>query len=111
MSALLKFAARPICFYPSFSKLTGSVNAGVLLSQLFYWYGRSERKFYKTDAEIMEETTLSERELKTAKAKLKELCFLKITLEGMPAKTFYDFDLQKMEIELQFVLMGSSQYS
>ena len=101
MSALLKFAARPICFYPSFSKLTGSVNAGVLLSQLFYWYGRSERKFYKTDAEIMEETTLSERELKTAKAKLKELGFLTITREGMPAKTFYDFDLQKMEIELQ----------
>jgi len=102
MSSILAFAQRPIAFYPCFVTLAGSMNAGVLLSQLFYWCGAvNGRKFYKRDAEIMDEIKLSEKELRTAKALLKKLPFLTITVEGMPAQTFYDFDLQKMDAELQ----------
>lgn len=102
MSSILAFAQRPIAFYPCFVELAGSMNAGVLLSQLFYWHGAvNGRKFYKRDAEIMDEVKLSEKELRNAKALLKNLPFLTITVEGMPAQTFYDFDLKKMDEELQ----------
>ena len=116
MSSILAFAQRPIAFYPSFVELAGSMNAGVLLSQLFYWHGAVRgRKFYKRDAEIMDEIKLTEKELRNAKALLKKLPFLTITVEGMPAQTFYDFDLQKMDIELQKITgtvppKGRNQY-
>lgn len=84
---------RPIAVYPAYIDITGSVNAGLLLSQLMYWYSVVNRKFYKTDEDIMAETRLSIRELKTAKAKLKTLPFIFIKAEGVPARTFYDIDM------------------
>jgi len=98
MNIMQAFAQRPIAFYPAFSKIAGSLAAGVLLSQLFYWYGAVKYcKFYKTDDEIMQETTLTAAELKSAKALLKTSGFIKITREGLPCKTFYDFDIEKLE--------------
>jgi hypothetical protein len=51
------------------------------------------RKFYKSDAEIMDETMLSLNELRGAKSRLKELPFIMITLHGIPAKTHYDINV------------------
>ena len=65
---LINLNHRPIAVYPVYIKLTGSVNAGLLLSQIMYWYSAVKgRTFYKSDAEIMEETMLSVNELRTAK--------------------------------------------
>jgi hypothetical protein len=59
-----------------------------------YWYSAVKgRKFYKSDAEIMEETMLSLNELRGAKSRLKELPFIMITLHGIPAKTHYDINV------------------
>jgi hypothetical protein len=70
------------------------VNAGLLLSQIMYWYSAVKgRKFYKSDAEIMEETMLSLNELRGAKSRLKDLPFIMITLHGIPAKTHYDINV------------------
>ena len=90
---LINLNLRPIAVYPVYIKLTGSVNAGLLLSQIMYWYGAvNGRTFYKSDAEIMEETMLSINELRHAKARLKQMSFIKITLHGVPAKTHYTID-------------------
>ncbi len=90
---LINLNLRPIAVYPVYIKLTGSVNAGLLLSQIMYWYGAvNGRTFYKSDAEIMEETMLSVNELRHAKARLKQMSFIKITLHGVPAKTHYTID-------------------
>jgi hypothetical protein len=90
---LINLNQRPIAVYPIYIKLTGSVNAGLLLSQIMYWYGAvNGRTFYKSDAEIMEETMLSVNELRHAKARLKQMSFIKITLHGVPAKTHYTID-------------------
>ena len=90
---LINLNQRPIAVYPVYIKLTGSVNAGLLLSQIMYWYGAvNGRTFYKSDAEIMEETMLSVNELRHAKARLKQMSFIKITLHGVPAKTHYTID-------------------
>jgi len=90
---LINLNQRPIAVYPVYIKLTASVNAGLLLSQIMYWYSAVKgRTFYKSDAEIMEETMLSINELRHAKARLKQMSFIKITLHGVPAKTHYTID-------------------
>ena len=90
---LINLNQRPIAVYPVYIKLTGSVNAGLLLSQIMYWYSAVKgRTFYKSDVEIMDETMLSVNELRTAKLRLKQLKFIKISLHGVPAKTHYTID-------------------
>ncbi len=85
---------RPIAYYPVYRKLTGSTTAGILLSQLMYWFNKKD-KFHKTNDELMDETMLTKDELKSAKNKIKKLPFIDVKLEGLPAKTYYviDWDL------------------
>jgi len=98
---LIQLNQRPIAVYPIYIKITGSVNAGLLLSQLMYWYGAMNgRIFYKTDAEIMEETCLSESELRTVKNKLKSMSFIEIKAKGVPAKTYYSINAEKLISEI-----------
>lgn len=88
---------RPIAYYPIYKRVTGSTTAGILLSQLMYWWAKVDgRTFYKTDAEIYEETALAERELKTAKALLREFDFVRIFLAGNPARTHYEIFEDKL---------------
>jgi hypothetical protein len=66
-----------------------------------YWYGAMNgRIFYKTDAEIMEETCLSESELRTVKNKLKSMSFIEIKAKGVPAKTYYSINAEKLISEI-----------
>lgn len=96
MSILKELNQRSIAYYPLYAKLTGSTTAGILLSQLMYWFSKKD-KIFKTDAEILEETMLTKNELRGAKLKLKDVSFIKITREGTPAKTFYKIDWQEYE--------------
>ena len=98
---LIQLNQRPIAVYPIYIKITGSVNAGLLLSQIMYWYGAvNGRIFYKSDIEIMEETCLSESELRTAKNKLKSLSFIEIKAKGVPARTHYYINSEKLISEI-----------
>lgn len=90
---LIEFNQKPIAIYPVYIDLTGSVTAGLLLSQIMYWYGSVKREFYKTDAELMQETRLTITEFKNAKRIISELPFVHIQRKGIPAKTYYDIDL------------------
>jgi len=93
---LLGLNQRPIAYYPIYRKITGSTTAGILLSQIMYWSSTMNgEKFYKTDQEFMDETLLTEKEYRLAKNKIKSLPFIKIVLEGIPAKSYYyvDYDL------------------
>lgn len=93
LNLLLNLLQRPIALHPSFIKLAGSLSGGVVLSQLFYWWRASGcRKFYKTDEDITKETFVSEWEIRQIKKELRKLPFLKITVSGLPAKTYYEFD-------------------
>ncbi len=92
---MLALHQKPVAYYPIYKDVTGSTTAGILLSQLMYWWQKvGGREFYKTDAEIIEETHLSAQELKTAKKALKLCDFIKIKARGVPAKTFYDIDTE-----------------
>ena len=82
---------KPIAYYPIYRQITGSTTAGILLSQLMYWFSVKD-KFYKTDEEIKKETLLTKKELENAKNKIKKLEFIEISREGIPAKTYYKID-------------------
>ena len=100
-NVMLQLHQKPIAYYPVYRDLTGSTTAAILLSQLLYWYSAcGGRKFYKSDSEIMEETRLTEKELRGAKNALKGNSFMNITLEGLPRRTFYDFDLSDLFAQL-----------
>ena len=84
---------RVIAFSPCFAKITGSLASGVLLAQLLYWHKAMDGKeFYKTDAELIEETGLSRHEFRSAKGKLKDKGFVTTKLKKSPAKTHFKVD-------------------
>jgi hypothetical protein len=89
---------RQVLYIPAYRGLTKSLPAAILLSQLMYWHDLMKgQKFYKKDTEIMQETALTPNELRAAKVKLKHLVFIKMTVEGVPARTFYDINLAELK--------------
>ena len=92
---------RPIAYYPVYRNITGSTTGGILLSQLMYWFAKKD-KIFKTDAAIMEETFLTKKELENAKKLIKNLDFITVSREGIPAKTYYEIDWKKFEKALDF---------
>jgi len=93
-NALRQLSQKNISFNPLYRELTGSLAGGLLLSQLMYWFSKKD-KFYKTDDEIRNETTLTKKELENAKKHIKNLSFVSVTREGIPAKTYYEIDWEK----------------
>lgn len=85
---------KPIAYYPIYRLITGSTTAAILLSQLMYWFTKKD-KIYKTNEELIQETLLTKQELKTAKKIIKKLPFVKVELEGIPARTYYSIDWDK----------------
>ena len=63
-----------------------------------YWLSKKD-KIFKTNNEIREEIGFSERELKTAKTALKNVGFIKVSREGLPAKTYYEIDWDEYKNE------------
>ncbi len=89
---------RPVAYYPIYREVTGSTTAGILLSQVVYWWSKMGRvAFYKKDSELIKETGLGEEEFRNAKKILKTLPFVKIKLVGIPARTSYDIDAERLE--------------
>lgn len=83
----------PIAYYPLYCDLTGSLSAGVLLSQIMYLYGVWKKPFFHTDAQFIEECRLSANELRGAKLKLKELPWLEISrTSSIPPRTSFQID-------------------
>lgn len=88
---------KPIAYHRVYTTITGSITAGILLSQLIYWSKAMKYKeFYKTDADFMEELGMSIKELRNAKKKLVELGFVTSKLKGVPAKTHYTVNIKEI---------------
>ena len=91
---------RPVAYYPIYAEITGSVTAGILLSQLMYWFAKKD-KIYKTNNEMQEEIHFTDKQFKNAKQKVNQLPFIHITKEGIPAKTYYEIDWDGYEKALE----------
>lgn len=90
MSSLLQLIDRPIAFQRSFVRLGVGVTGALLLSQMIYWHNRTDGQwFYKTQAELEEETGLSRYEQESARKKLHAIGVLEEVKKGIPAKLYY----------------------
>lgn len=92
---LLQLLDRPVAYHRIFAQITGSVTAGVFLSQSLYWSRRTSDPsgfFYKSREEWTDETYLSRSEQETARATLRRLGILIEEHRGMPRRIFYRID-------------------
>ncbi len=95
---------RPIAVYPVYIDLTGSIAGGLLLSQLLYWLEKVDREIWKTDAEILAETRLTQTEFKNAKKLIEALPFMSVTKRGIPPKTFYAVDWDALGFAIESLI-------
>jgi hypothetical protein len=91
---------KSVRYTAAYVPIVGSVNGALLLSQICYLAANMEdgdgtilEKVYRTDEKLRQELGFSERELKTAKALVKEVDFVTVSREGAPAKTYYELDV------------------
>jgi len=102
LTDFLEDIGRPVAYYPSLVKVTGSVGAAILLCQLIYWRGREadpEGWIYKTQAEISEETGLTRFEQEGARKLLKEKGILREKFSGVPRKLYFSISLERVNEE------------
>ena len=88
---------RVIAFHVGYAQITGSITCGLLLSQLIYWAKtKNYEEFWKTNEQLCEELCMGREELKLAKKRLIKLGFVSAKLKGLPAKTFYEVNRDKI---------------
>lgn len=95
---------RPICFHREFARVGGSVQAGIFLSQAFYWSKRTSAGmdgwFYKETKEFEEETMLSRHEQDGARRNLREMGVLEEKRGGNHAKLHYKVNFAALAIAI-----------
>jgi hypothetical protein len=95
---------RPVAFHRIFVKVTGSVNAALMLSQAIYWSKRTKKEaakwFYKSQAEWEEETGLTRYEQEHARKLLRSSGVWDEQLKGVPATLWYHIDLERLQDRL-----------
>lgn len=98
-SSLLK---HPIAFHRCFATITGSVDAGLFLSQAFYWSDKTDSgEFYKTREEWTEETGLSRYEQEQARKRLKEIGLLSEREERLEHRIWFRLDIDALDAALE----------
>lgn len=108
MSQFLQLVDRPIAFQRSFVRLGVGITGALLLSQIVYWQNRMEGQwFYKTQADLEEETGLTRYEQEGARKKLVSCGVLEEAKRGIPAKLYFRVNQERLE-EL---LVGENQHA
>lgn len=108
MSQFLQLVDRPIAFQRSFVRLGVGITGALLLSQIVYWQNRMEGQwFYKTQADLEEETGLTRYEQEGARKKLVSCGVLEEAKRGIPAKLYFRVNQERLE-EL---LIGKNQHA
>jgi hypothetical protein len=86
-----------IRYIPEYAVLTGSLQAGLLLSQLVYWAEMMQGKpFYKTNVQLANELGMTAQQIRRAKEVLLRQELISIELKGMPKKSFYGVRMNKL---------------
>lgn len=98
-SQSLRQLGQPIAYYPQLAKPLGGVTAAVLFGQLFYWQDKTDNPLgvYKTLDELMEETGLTERELRSAREKLRELGIVIETNKRLEHRLYFKVDFEAFD--------------
>lgn len=107
MDALLQ---RPIAYHRVFAQMAGSVTAGLLLSQLWYWHKAvGGRWFYKTIPDIDAETGMSRWEQETAIKKLVALKLIKVEVKSLPPRRYFKLQQVNMWESLKLICGNTTE--
>jgi len=89
---------KQIAFNPDLAKALGSINAGLFLSQLLYWWekGKIANWIYKTAKEFQEETGLSKKEQLRAQKICVKKGLIEVKLAQIPAKRHFKINIDKI---------------
>lgn len=94
---LFSWFDRPIAFHRCLVDVCGSINAALMLSQMFYWSKRTTKSdfwFYKSRKEWEEETGLTRHEQDRARKALKDQGLILEKRSGMPATVHFKIDFK-----------------
>jgi hypothetical protein len=101
---------RPIAFHRSFVKLTGTVKGALFLSQALYWQNRCQHPdgwWWKIQEDWSEETGFTRRELESARRDC--VRWVKHEIRGVPSKSFYTVDANRLEQDLSRAMLGCTK--
>ena len=94
-----KFVQHAVAFRPAFLLVTGSANAAVVLSQLFWHDSKWKREFFVTQSQIAKETGLSIRQVERSFEIIRDVApFVECVKKGVPCRNFYRFNRQNMDV-------------
>lgn len=89
---------RPIAFHRCFVTLTGSIKAGLMLSQAVYWQLRNDDGWwFQSQDKWEDETGLTRTEQECARKRLRELGFWSEDHRGIPCKLYFKVDIDALE--------------
>lgn len=112
MSLIIKILGdRPVAYHPVLARISGGVKAGIMLSQLCYWFGKGadpDGWIFKTEKEFEEETALTIREQEGARKLLVKCGFVEIRRMGMPAKLHFKLNQATIEGAIEIYLGRTS---
>ncbi len=104
VTRLLEEVTRKVIAVPQiYTKITGSISNALLLAQIKYWYERCGT-FYKSDPEFADELGIGINQFKSAKKKLIELGIIEVEVKGVPPKSYYTLNEDKItELMLSYL--------
>jgi hypothetical protein len=92
---------RSIVYQPELIRLTGSVNATLLLCYVIGYQGGVEaNSLCRSRDEIQEDTGLARREQEAARRALRAAGFWREERRGIPARLYYQVDLEALQAAL-----------
>ncbi len=85
-------------YHPDLFKVTGSVNATLLLCHLLYWQDKGSQNgwIYKTVNELYLDIGLTKNNQATAIARLKELDVIEVKLKQIPARRHFKIKMPQL---------------
>lgn len=90
-----------VAYRPVFTEIAGRLSAGVLLSQINYWWWTMKGKpFYKTDKDFCQELGMGLDEFKAAKKLLIEKGLIQVKKWGIPQRSNYFLEVDMVESAL-----------
>jgi len=86
----IREVGRPLQFYPALARVFG-IEEAIFMGQMLYWKGKEEeeRGIRKTSFEIERETSLTEKQQRRVKKKLKEIGCIEYEYDRLKHVTYY----------------------
>lgn len=93
------FNERPIAYKPIIAKALGSVNAGLFVSQLYYWKNKGSSEdgwIYKTRNDLFNELGLTRQRQESARKRAMEMKITSEIIRGIPPKVHFKIDISEL---------------